>query len=46
MWNRLVSHPHVVDKNWEGYLSCDSAPEEQEVPVPSPGFQYREEKTS
>ena len=25
MWNRLVPHTHVVDKNQEGYLGCGSS---------------------
>ena len=42
MLNQLVSHPHVVDKNLEGYLrSKESQPHTR---TPSPGLQCQDDK--
>ena len=48
MWGRLVPHPHVADKNWEGYLGYGDPPlrskgSQPHTRTPSPGFQCQKE---
>lgn len=37
MHNEQVPHPHVVAKNWEGYLDCRGLPGEARGPNHTPG---------
>ena len=41
--NGLVPHPHVVDKNQEGYVSSKGS--QPHTRPPSPGFQHRDDKS-
>ena len=41
MWNGLVPHASVPDKNWEGHLICRGPHEEQGVPSPHQALQSR-----
>ena len=43
--NRLVPHPSVTVKNWEGCLGYKVSPEDQEALVPSQEFLCWEEKS-
>ena len=42
MWNRLVSHPHVVDKNLGGLSWEQGVPATYQVPTPG----FRDKKIS
>ena len=43
-WERVFPHPHVMDKQWEGYLRSEGS--KPQPRPPNPGFQCQKNKSS